>query len=306
MTPCFCPDLVGLAHAFTKNKAGFTGKASAPYSLIKPYVGLSFVKGQSFVPSSIRHTVPFPCLVLGPFTSNVNGALLSCTYTTNPSALARLAAVSAKWHLNISAVNVYDAPSFVYKTSPGALSLPATDHAVGDQFDAFQPCGSFTGHVGSASQMELIHARLSYGQGKVVSRFISASLNRDSGVFKAFFGQKDIYRDGRDSLHLDGDALNNFAREAPWSALSGMQFVRDESGVAAVVRASFIRKWEDNSRVRASFKLPLLLSSNSAIASLNASYAHMVTLSTPYFRHSCHVGFGFKFKNAASLYLVYF
>ena len=45
VTPCFCPDLVGLAHAFTKNKAGFTGKASAPYSLIKPYVGLSFVKG---------------------------------------------------------------------------------------------------------------------------------------------------------------------------------------------------------------------------------------------------------------------
>ena len=131
-------------------------------------------------------------------------------------------------------------------------------------------------------------------------------MNQDSGVFKAFFGQKDIYRDGRDSLHLDGDALNNFAREAPCSALSGIQFDRDESGVAAVVRASFIRKWEDNSRVRGSIKLPFLSSSNSAIASLNASFAHMVTLSTPYFRHSCHVGFGFKFKNAASLYLVYF
>jgi hypothetical protein len=306
VTPCFCPDLVGLAQAFTKNKAGFTGRASAPYSLIKPYVALSFVKGQSFVPSAIRHTVPFPCLVLGPFTSSVKGALLSCTCSTDPSALARLKAVSAKWHLNISALNMLDAPSFVYKTTPGALSLPAADRAVGDRFDALQPCGSFTGQVGDASHLEFIHAQLSYGQGKVVSKFISASLNHDHGIFKAFFGQKDIYRDSSDCLHLDADALHDFAREAPCSALYGIQFVRDDSGVAAVVRASCVRKWEGKSRVRASVKLPLLSSSNSAIASLNASYAQMVTLSTPYFRHSCHVGFGFKFKNAASLYLVYF
>ena len=66
MTPCFCPDLVGLAHAFTKNKAGFTGKASAPYSLIKAYVGLSFVKGQSFLPSLHPSHCPFSVPRLGP------------------------------------------------------------------------------------------------------------------------------------------------------------------------------------------------------------------------------------------------
>jgi hypothetical protein len=309
-TPSACLDFVTLANVFAKNKLGFSSQPKAPYSLTK-YLSLSFVKGQSFIPSSIRNTIPMPCVSLGPFATRVQGVQLSCTLSTeNWPDPTRIVAASSNWNLN-------DLSSFVYKhhRCPSVLSLPAVDDAA-----ALQACGSYTGISASASQIEMIHARIGHGHGAyfrydglfrpVVCKLFSASFNEQHTTFKAFLGEKRIYLDGsfRDSVDLDADSLQASIRDAPVVSLSGVQFVGSASGRAAVLRHSAVFNRNTN-KLRVSVKLPIFWTSEKCMAdfSFKCAQAQSVTLSTPYFKHSCHVGLGFKFENwAPSVFVVYF
>lgn len=307
-----CLDYATLAHVFAKNKLGFSSPPKAPYTLTK-YLSLSFVKGQTFIPSSIRHTVPMPCLSLGPFTTHVKGVQLSCTLSTEnwpDPTLSRVVAASSNWNLD-------DFNSCVYKhhRCSGALALPAVDDTAG-----LKACGSYTGISATASQIELIHARIGHGHGAyyyyegifrpVVSKLFSASFNEQHNAYKAFVGEKRIYLDGsfRDPVNLDVDGLQAFAREAPVVSLSGVQFVGNALGRAAVLRHSAVFNRNKN-KLRTSVKLPIFWTSGNCMAnfSFKCAQAQSITLTTPYFQHSCHVGIGFKFQNwSPSVHLVYF
>ncbi len=300
VTQSLCPDLASLADVFTKNKLGFSSQAKAPISLLKPYLALSFVKGQAFLPSSLRHIVPAPCLLLGPIAANAKGVRLSCTLSTNTTAPIQLAAVSTHWHAGLS--------SIVRRTFPGAR--PAVAHSAA----ALQPCGSFAGHMQTPSHTHLIYAQvgINHDAKKAVSNFVSASFDREHGVFKAFFGQKDIFTDSSspDFFDLDADGLQHFARTAPRVELAGLQFVGDRSGVAAVVRGSLLRiDGSSGLCTRASLKLPIFWTSVQGASnfSYSCAFAQRMTLSVANFQHSCRLGVGIKIKNwSVSPYFYYF
>ncbi len=305
-TQSLCPDLASLANVFIKNKLGFSSQAKAPISVIKPYLALSFVRGQAFLPSSLRDIVPLPCLLLGPFTTDVKGVRLSCSLSTNTTAPVQLAAVSTHWHVGVS--------SIVRRTFPGASSPQALPPAPPHAAATFQSCGSFAGHMETASQMQLMYARvgINHDDKKAVSKFVSASFNKEHGVFKAFFGQKDIFCEGSspDFLGLDAEGLQDFARTAPRVELAGLQFGGDKSGVAAVVRASLLRiDGGSGLHSRTSLKLPIFWTSDQGTSNFSYSiaFAQRVTLSVANYQHSCCLGVGLKFKNwAVSPHLYYF
>jgi hypothetical protein len=306
-----CPELADLANVFTKNKIGFSSQAKAPFYLVEPYLALSFVKGQAFVPESIRHIVPAPCLTFGPLSANVKGMKLSCSLSTDTAAPVYLAAASSKW--NVSSL------SAVYKTFPGVWCLPDVGPDVEKDFkpcsiESFQYCGSFTG---LSSNGDAIYARVGHGQGNVVSRFVSISgkrysINGSPESVRCFIGQKDISRAGsyRNSLNVDAERLQHFAREAPFAALAGVQTVvglphpNDEPrGAAALFRISLFFPDDEypngERRCRGSLKLPFFWTS----ARGARDFSFSIGLATKYtfcfanYQHTCHLGFGLKIKN---------
>ncbi len=139
---------------------------------------------------------------------------------------------------------------------------------------------------------------------------LTASFIEERKAFKAFVGEKQIHLDGplRTSENLDVDSLKACVREAPVVSLSGVQFVGDSHGSAAVLRHSVVLN-RNMSKFRISLKLPIFWTSPKCVAdfSFKCAQAQRVTLSTPYFQHSCHFGIGFKLQNwAPSVYFVYF
>jgi hypothetical protein len=327
-----CPELADLANVFTKNTIGFSRQAKAqfywlsdqplqpkaPIYLVEPYLALSFVKNQAFVPEDIRHIVPVPCLTFGPFSSNVKGMKLSCTLSTDTTAPVYLAAASSKWNVSLL--------SAVYKTFPGVWCLPNVGPDVGNGIDgvdhcspeSFQDCGSFTG---LSSNGDAIYARVGHGQGNVVSRFVSISgkryesrsrkkysINGSPESVRCFIGQKDIRRAGsyRNSLNVDAERLQHFAREAPIAYLCGVQFVTglphpndERRGTAALFRISHIKHHNDGHSERCSLKLPFFW--NSARGAKDFSFslglAQQCTFCFANYQHTCHLGFGLKIKN---------
>jgi hypothetical protein len=285
--PQRCPDFFSLANVFSKNK--FLGQAKAPYSLIEPYLALGIVEDRkSFLGRK-------PCFFVGPFTSNANGAQLSCTLLSDTNAWIRLAAVTENCN--------FSNQSIAYKTFPGVLSLPAADAdaSAPSSFDykQVQNWGSFAGFSGNNSQLDVVYAQVGHDHsGNVASMFSSASLNLERESWKAFFGGKLIHRASShcDRLNLDFDGLQDLTRNAPLVGLAGGQFVVDKSGVDAGLRYSL--QWIDSSakfRQRCSFKV--------GIRSWSFSLAHAQKLLLSFtirgrnFQHSCHLGIGFKVKN---------
>jgi hypothetical protein len=311
-----CPDFVSLANVFAKNKLGFSSEAKAPYRLAK-HLSLSFVTGQSFVPELIRGSVPMPCVTLGPFAALVNGVKLSCAWSTKhwPN-VPHFAAASTNW--NLVGENMGNFCVYKHHRCHSALDLPApNDDAV------LQPCGAYTGLAADLAKIELIHARISHGHHRagffpkyfpfsrhVVSRVLSANCDMQHLTMKAFYGEKRIYMDSscRDSVSLDAGDLQAWAREAPFVSLSGVQLVAGAaSGAAVVLRHSFFTRTTD--KIRVSIKLPIYWTSRDHPAHFlfSCAQAQRVTLSTPFFQHSCNLGIGFKLKNwAPSVFLVYF